>query len=292
MNEPKIRIEQLLGDIISRAADASCPPRLAAAVRYAVFPGGARIRPKLCLAVAMANGDSDPVLSGTGACAIELLHCASLVHDDLPCFDDAVERRGKPSLHAAFGERLGVLVGDALIVTAFEAIGDAASYAADPSRIPAMVSVLGRGVGMPLGISAGQAWECEAEVDVSLYHRAKTGALFVAATAVGAVAAGVDGAPWRVLGERIGESYQVADDIHDATAEHGAGGKPVGRDEALGRPSVVRELGLDGAVARLKRLVEEGVESIPGCPGRDLLRGMIIEESKRFLPGKLARLAA
>jgi geranylgeranyl pyrophosphate synthase len=97
--------------------------KLAAAMRHAVFPGGARIRPQLCLAVARACGDSDPALADAAAAAIELLHCASLVHDDLPCFDDAPLRRGRASVHCAFGERLAVLAGDALIVQAFQTLG-------------------------------------------------------------------------------------------------------------------------------------------------------------------------
>ena len=95
-------------------------------LRYAVFPGGARIRPRLCLAVAQACGEDQPAVTDAAAAAIELLHCASLVHDDLPCFDDAPLRRGKPSVHRAFGERLAVLAGDALIVLAFETLARAA----------------------------------------------------------------------------------------------------------------------------------------------------------------------
>jgi geranylgeranyl diphosphate synthase type II len=95
-----------------------------------------------------------------------------------------------------------------------------------------------------------------------------------------------------LLGERIGEAYQVADDIRDATADAETIGKPVGQDEAHGRPSAVQELGVDGAVRRLRQLVEEGVESIPDCPGGHLLKLLMLEESKRFLPKDLARRAA
>jgi geranylgeranyl diphosphate synthase type II len=265
---------------------------LANALRYTVFPGGARVRPTLCLAVAAASGNSDPVLAAGAAGSIELLHCASLVHDDLPCFDNARERRGKPSVHVAFGERIAVLAGDTLIVTAFESLALAAVRAASPERLSAVLGIVARGVGAPLGICAGQAWECEPTVDVSLYHRSKTGALFVAATCAGAAAAGADPAAWELLGERIGEGYQVADDIHDATATEASLGKPVGRDEALGRPSAVRELGLDGAVQRLKQLVEEGAESIPDCPGRARMQELVRAQAKRFLPKSLGRRAA
>ena len=93
--------EQVLEAALARAADPRCPPQLACALRHAVFPGGARVRPQLCLAVAAANGDEDRSLARGAAAAIELLHCASLVHDDLPCFDNSAQRRGRPSVHVA-----------------------------------------------------------------------------------------------------------------------------------------------------------------------------------------------
>lgn len=285
-------LENALAAVVDRAADPSCPPRFAQALRHAVFPAGARVRPALCLAVAAANGNDDPELALAAACAVELLHCASLVHDDLPCFDDAAERRGQPSVHAAFGERLAVLTGDALIVGAFESLAFAAGRCKVPARLAPVLGVLARGVGAPSGIAAGQAWECEPAVDLSLYHRAKTGALFVASTAVGAAAAGVAHGPWELLGARIGEAYQIADDIRDATAEAGSIGKPIGRDAALGRPNAVQACGLDGAVARLRQLIGEGLDSVPACAGRDVLCELLLEQSRRFLPKDLARLAA
>ena len=109
-------IEHSLSAALNTVIGPDCPPKLADAMRYSVFPGGARIRPRLALAVACACGQDDPAVANAAAAAIELLHCASLVHDDLPCFDDASTRRGKASVHRAFGERLAVLAGDALIV--------------------------------------------------------------------------------------------------------------------------------------------------------------------------------
>ena len=103
------RIERVLEASLVAAQAPGSPPKLAAAMRHAVFPGGARIRPQLCMAVALACGDDDPRLSESFAAALELMHCASLVHDDLPCFDNADLRRGQPSVHKAFGERIGVL---------------------------------------------------------------------------------------------------------------------------------------------------------------------------------------
>src|SRR5271166_6512122 len=120
------RIERTLNASLAQTEAPGGPPLLAAAMRHAVFPRGARVRPRLCLAVATACGDDQPAASNGAAAAIELLHCASLVHDDLPCFDDADTRRGRPSVHKAFGEALAVLTGDALIVLAFQTLGRAA----------------------------------------------------------------------------------------------------------------------------------------------------------------------
>jgi geranylgeranyl diphosphate synthase type II len=167
-----------------------------------VFPGGARIRPHLCIAVALACGDDDPALATAAAVSLELMHCASLVHDDLPCFDNAATRRGRPSVQAAFGEPLAVLTGDALIVLAFQVLAGAAGKS--PARLAPLMTTIAAGTGMPFGIVAGQAWECEPKVNLSDYQRAKTGALFAAATAAGAQAAGADPARWRALGERLG----------------------------------------------------------------------------------------
>lgn len=284
------RIEQALNAALNTAATAECPPRLSAAVRYAVFPGGARIRPKLCLAVADACGDDQPRLSDAAAAAIELLHCASLVHDDLPCFDDAELRRGKTSLHRAFDERLAVLAGDALIVLAFATPARVAHC--EPSRLAALLQTISRGVGMPRGIVAGQAWECEPCVSLSAYQRAKTGALFAAATTAGAAAAGAPAEPWQTLGERLGEAYQVADDIRDAAASAEEIGKPVGRDVALDRPSAAREFGLEGAGDQLRRLLAGVIDAVPPCPGEERLRTLILAQAQQFLPKSLAHLAA
>ncbi|MBC8072390.1 MAG: polyprenyl synthetase family protein, partial [Deltaproteobacteria bacterium] len=186
--------------------EAEGPPALSAALRHAVFPGGARLRPRLCMAVAAAAENDAPVLVQATACALELLHCASLVHDDLPCFDDAQTRRGLPSVHQRFGEPLAVLVGDALIVAAFETL--ARGSAAAPGRLPALVTMLARAAGTPFGLVAGQAWESEPNVVLRHYHHAKTGAMFVASAMAGAVAAGRDPEPWRPVGAYLGEAYQ------------------------------------------------------------------------------------
>jgi geranylgeranyl diphosphate synthase type II len=142
------QVEGTLQSILSDVTEPGCPARLAQAMRHAVFPGGARLRPRLCVAVAMACEVQQPKAALAAAAAIELLHCASLVHDDLPCFDDANERRGKPSVHRAFGERIAVLAGDALIVLAFQAL---ASNDVPQQYIAALLRIVTRAVGMPAG---------------------------------------------------------------------------------------------------------------------------------------------
>jgi geranylgeranyl diphosphate synthase type II len=240
----------------------------------------------LCLAVARACGDDRPALSDAAATAIELLHCASLVHDDLPCFDDAPVRRGQPSVHSAFGERLAVLAGDGLIVVAFQVLARAGAQA--PDRLVHLLTTIAGSVGMPGGIVAGQAWECESRVSVSQYHREKTGSLFAAATVAGAQSAGGDAEAWRGLGEWLGEAYQAADDIRDVVADAQQLGKPIGRDAALGRPSVARERGLPAAMRHFDQLVRNAVEAVPECRGAPMLRALVRSESERLVPTHLA----
>jgi len=284
------RIEAGLNLAFTRAHAPYGPPLLAAAMRHAVFPKGARVRPRLCLAVAAACGDDNPDATDAAATAIELLHCASLVHDDLPCFDDAATRRGRPSVHAAYGAPLAVLAGDALIVLSFQAL--AWGTIATPSRLAPLMITIGQAVGMPNGICAGQAWESEPKIDLAAYQRAKTGALFSAATVAGAAAAGADSGPWRALGEALGEAYQVADDLLDAVSNPEDAGKPVGQDAAHGRPSAVQAYGIDGALDLLDSLARAAANSIPDCPGAILLRALIAQEAKRLVPKSLSRAAA
>lgn len=269
---------------------ADSPPRLASAIRHAVFPGGARVRPGLCIAVADADANDMPALVDGTACALELLHCASLVHDDLPCFDDADVRRGRPSVHRAFGEALAVLAGSALVVLAFETLARAAVAA--PERLPPLVAILSRAAGTPWGLVAGQAWECEPSVPLERYHRAKTGSLFVASAMAGALAAGRDPEPWCTMGERLGQAYQVADDLLDAQACASAAGKPTGRDQALGRPSAVTERGIDGALAQLHALVADAAAAVPECAGAEPLRALVVRMAERLVPAGLRRTAA
>jgi geranylgeranyl diphosphate synthase type II len=284
------RIERTLSACLDRVDSTSGPPLLGAAMRHAVFPRGARIRPRLCLAVAAACGEDDPAAADGAAAAIEFMHCASLIHDDLPCFDNADTRRGRPSVHRAFGQPLAVLAGDALIVLSFQTIAWGALRS--PSRLPALVLTLAAATGMPSGIAAGQAWECEPSIDLGQYQRAKTGALFAAATVLGAAAAGGEPERWRELGERLGEAYQVADDIADVLSGEADLGKPTGQDAANGRPNAALAMGVDGAMRHLEQLAAAAVASIPPCPGEAALKALTLSEARRLLPKDLSQRAA
>src|SRR5579875_673596 len=285
-----LRLETVLEAAVATADTAEGPPRLTAAIRHAVFPGGARVRPHLCLAVGAACGGDAPALVEAAAVAVELLHCASLAHDDLPCFDDAATRRGRPSVHAAYGEPLAVLAGDALIVMAFDAVARAGASA--PERLPDLLRAITRGAGAPSGIVAGQAWESEPFTPVEPYHQAKTGALFVAAATAGAIAAGADPEPWRAVGANLGAAYQVADDLADAVSSEGTLGKPSGRDAALHRPNLAHRLGLDGAYARLDALVAAAAAAVPECLGARGLRDLVQMQAMRLTPHRAALTAA
>ena len=282
------RIEQALEAALGLGLAEGGPPQLGRAVRHAVLTPGSRARPRLVLAVASACGDDAPAVTDAAAASLELLHCASLVHDDMPVFDDADTRRGQPTVHRLFpahGEQLALLTGDGLIVLAFENL--AWHTRSHPERLGPLTLIIARAVGVGHGIVAGQAWECETGVDLTQYHREKTAALFSAATQAGAAAAGMDSAPWRTLGENLGLAYQVADDLRDVAGDAAELGKPVGQDAAHDRPSAVAELGVEGAVARLEQLLKEATESIPACPGRDKLAAMAQAEMDRLLPAAL-----
>lgn len=265
------------------------PAKLSDALHYACTPGGARIRPTILMSVAMACGDDSPKMADAAATALELIHCASLVHDDLPCFDDADFRRGKASVHRAYSEPLAVLAGDSLIILAFEVLAMAAQHS--PDRAIRLIRTLARQSGMPHGICAGQGWESEAKIDLSAYHKSKTGALFIAATQMGAIAAGQDEEPWFELGARIGEAFQVADDLRDALYDSGTLGKPVGQDDLHGRPNAVTVLGVDGAQSRLRDILSGAISSIPSCPGEAQLAEMVRMQAERLTPVPAARAA-
>lgn len=278
-NESRKRVEFALERALRPVAEGA-PPRLARALVHAVFPVGALLRPTLGLAVAGAYGDPAPSLSERAAVGVELLHTASLVHDDMPCFDDAPIRRGRPTVHAAFGESTALLVGDALIVRAFGVLTHAVRAA--PVIGARLIAELERASGASGGIIAGQAWESEVGASVERVHLLKTAALFEAAAAMGAIAAGTEPDTWRAFGRAVGMAYQAADDILDATSDADALGKAAGQDARLGRPSVVRSYGLAHARRRLAHALEEASARIPNdCQG-DVPRGWLDALARRL----------
>lgn len=267
-------LETVLRDAVTRPAPGAlpAPPKLREALLHAVFPGGARVRPRLCLAAARAAGGAEDAVAHAAAAAVELVHCASLAHDDLPCFDDADLRRGRPTVHKVWGEAMAVLVGDGLIVLAFDVL--ARALEARPELGARPLALLAGATGAHGGLVGGQAWELEGEVDVAAYHRAKTASLFEAATALGAAVAGADPAPFAALGRALGMTYQLADDVCDRVGSVEELGKHPGRDAALGRPTAAQgELAF--AESRLRLAMKRVLLAIPSCPGEAELRASI-----------------
>jgi geranylgeranyl diphosphate synthase type II len=238
--------------------------RLAEAMRYAVLGGGKRLRPVLAIACCEACGGSRADALEPAA-AIELLHTYSLVHDDLPSMDDDDLRRGRPTLHRAFGEALAVLAGDALHTLTFEVAarhppGD--RHAAARLRV---VACLARAAGIE-GMVGGQIADLEHEgrpVDpdsLRWIHRHKTGALFAASAEIGAIVAGAEGATLtavREFGEALGLAFQIADDVLDRTATSSALGKTAGKDERAGKATFPARFGVEASRAEASALVAD-----------------------------------
>ena len=258
------------------------PDGLRKAMADAVFPGGGRLRPRLVLAVAESLGNPNPELALAGAVAVELIHCSSLAHDDLPCFDDAALRRGEPSVQAKHGEAIAVLVGDGLIARAFEVIADAGKD--NPRAALNMSLELARATGGFEGLVAGQAWEFESNAVWSEYHNAKTGALFAAAAAIGALAAGGNPESYRSLGGRIGGAYQLADDLADRYGRQDELGKAVGLDDRNRVPSAPSALGVDGTLRRLRALQQETRSWLREIQANEQLETLVVETLERLLP--------
>lgn len=203
-------------------AEADYMGNLGEAMRYGVFPGGKRFRPVLALAAAEALG-ADRALAMPAACAFELVHCFSLVHDDMPCMDNDVERRGKPTCHVAFGEDVALLAGDGLVIHAFEVAAATAALAGAEVAVQ-VVGELARAAGHP-GMVGGQILDMHAQrhgVDragLLAIHQAKTGALIRGAVRAGALVGRASQAQLEALtgfGERVGLVFQITDDILDA----------------------------------------------------------------------------
>ena len=237
--------------------DSAWPATIHRAVRYSLFAGGKRIRPLLVLAAAEAAGgaaeDAMPL-----ACAVEMIHTYSLVHDDLPAMDDDDLRRGKPTSHKVFGEAIAILAGDALLTKAFALMADVPADATEDAlrrRVFVTGDILGPAAGTT-GLIGGQVMDLESEGkalekgSLERLHRAKTGALLSACVQGGAILGGgqadVVGALQKYA-DAIGLAFQVVDDVLDATADDATLGKTAGKDARAGKATYVSVHGLDGA---------------------------------------------
>jgi geranylgeranyl diphosphate synthase type II len=241
--------------------------KLHEAMRYSVFSGGKRLRPILALtAYELAGGEGDAVLAP--ACATELIHTYSLIHDDLPAMDDDDTRRGRPACHKAFDEATAILAGDALLPLAFEIV--AREGRLTPERRLAVVAELAAANGLA-GMVGGQVADMEGEGTavtieaVEFIHLNKTARPLRAAVLVGALAAGAssdDVAALSAFGERMGLAFQIADDLLDVTGTEGEMGKAVGKDEGRGKLTYPAAVGVSGATARAKELTEEALAAL------------------------------
>jgi farnesyl diphosphate synthase len=285
------RVEQALSEGI--AADS--PAALGQAMRYAVLDGGKRLRPLLVLATAEAVGDAPQSAAAlNAACAIELIHAYSLVHDDMPCMDNDVLRRGKPTVHVQFGQAQALLAGDALQTLAFEMLTPA-DESVNASVQAACVSLLARASGYQ-GMAGGQAIDLASvgqrlsEDQLRQMHRLKTGALLLCSVQMGAAC--VPGVPAPVqaalgrFGQALGLAFQVVDDVLDVTADSATLGKTAGKDEAADKPTYVALMGLDAAKAYADALAVEAVQALTdtGLPEARLsalraLTAMVVERN-------------
>ena len=246
------------------------PQNLHKAMRYSVFAGGKRVRPVLAMAACDAvGGERQHVLAA--ACAIEMIHTYSLIHDDLPAMDDDDFRRGQPTNHKVFGEANAILAGDALLTEAFVLLAND-SVDIDPEIRRQVIQIIARASGSA-GMVGGQVVDMESEgkaIDLPLLeyiHIHKTGALIRAAIEVGALLGGADKEQLASLsrfGELAGLAFQIADDILDVTASQEELGKDAGSDEARGKATYVSLLGLPQARQRADELRGLALESLNG----------------------------
>jgi geranylgeranyl diphosphate synthase type II len=239
------------------------------AMRYMALSGGKKMRPALVLLACEACG-SAPDAALPAACAVEMVHTYSLIHDDLPAMDNDDLRHGKPSCHKQFGEAMAILAGDALLTEAFAVL---ATRVADPARAKRLVAELAQAAGA-VGMVGGQAADLKAERSghaderlLEVIHRRKTAALIAAGVVMGAVSAGAS-EHWvmslREYGNRLGLAFQVADDVLDATATTEALGKTAGKDVAAGKLTFVTLYGLAAARLRARAEADSAIDALAG----------------------------
>ena len=248
------------------------PARLVAAMRHGALNGGKRLRPFLTVEAARLLGaEGRGVLRA--ACAVELVHCYSLVHDDLPAMDDDDLRRGQPTVHRAYDEATAILAGDSLLTLAFDVMGDEATHP-DAGVRAALVVGLARASGLG-GMAGGQMFDLAAEASVAPHtvdeitrlQAMKTGALLRFAVEAGAVIAGAtpeQAAELIAYGKALGAAFQVADDILDAESSEEALGKAVGKDAGRNKATLINAIGLEAAKARRDALAQEAQQALAG----------------------------
>jgi geranylgeranyl diphosphate synthase type II len=252
--------------------DGDCPATLRAAIRHSLLAPGKRLRPLLVLMAAEAcGGERGQALAAAlpAACAVEMVHTYSLIHDDLPAMDNDDLRRGLPTCHAAFGETVAILAGDALLAQAFEVLAEGTR----PADVAAACCVeLGRAAGAT-ALVGGQADDLAAERsggghdDLERIHRRKTGALFLASLRMGGRIGGATAAQLNDLteyGRRLGLAFQIVDDLLDAGGDAAAVGKRVGKDSDRGKLTFPRLWGLDASRERAASLIKEAVSAVSG----------------------------
>ena len=260
-------LERLLADGGLRGPGTP-PERLLAALRHGTLSGGKRLRPLLLRQAARVFG-MPAEQSLTAGLAVELLHCYSLVHDDLPAMDDDDLRRGRPTVHRAFDEATAILAGDALLTHSFGLLADSTCHP-DPAVRVALVAELAAAAGAA-GMVGGQLRDIEGETRsldepaISDMQAMKTGALIRAAVRMGAILGGADARALSALtayAEAAGRAFQLADDILDVTASPEAMGKRTGKDAAMGKQTLVALLGVEAAQARLEMMVADALTAL------------------------------
>lgn len=262
------------------------PHELHRAMRYSLMAGGKRLRPMLVLAAGEAFGaDTDELMPA--ACAFEMIHTYSLIHDDLPAMDNDDLRRGRPTCHKAFGEAVAILAGDALLTQAFRVLA-ADSPTKNPERQIRVIREIANASGTIDGMIGGQMADIESEgkqvdaVTLEYIHRSKTGALITAPVVVGGIIAGASEPQLdqlRAYGERIGLAFQIADDLLDVTSTSEQLGKTPGKDKAANKATYPAIYGLAASQSRARELVEEAVQ-IAASLG---VEATILEELARFI---------
>ncbi len=274
--------QRRIEDVLDRALPASARGSdLAAAMRYAVLGGGKRVRPLLAYAAGEALA-AEPGVVDACAAAVEFVHAYSLVHDDLPCMDDDDVRRGKPTVHKAFGEAQAVLAGDSLHALAFEILAHQATHD-DPWVRSDLVLELAKAVG-PAGMAGGQMMDLVAEGQaldlpaITRLQQLKTGALIEYCVEAACIMARlpVEGrTPYRGYARNIGLAFQIADDLIDHSGSTGTAGKRTGKDAEAGKATFVSLLGAERARQQANMLVDQAIEHLASHGEEaDLLRAI------------------